>query len=586
MSITYAYAGDIVKTENSDGDLIVYGKATGPDLDLDEQICDPTWLKEAMPAWFKFGNVREMHQPIAAGVGVELNGEGDDWFLKSQVVDDNTARKIEAGALKGYSIGIKGAKVIKDTVAKGGRIIGGTIVEVSYVDRPCNPTAVANIAKAIGTEDLEAVEAPAISELEAAELASYRVHKSSTIVQDASSAAPSEISSDGSPGTEGIIPGDWTPEQGYEANPEEYPGDHQCSVCDGLGKLPETGQTCPHCDGTGLVDNAPAEAGTPTAEIHDRKKPQLSNSQMTQAEIDAHISGTKDADADVAKKDYSDAERANMADAGQAMEGGGFPIKTVADLKNAIQSIGRAKNRAETIAHIKSRAATLGREDLIPDQWKDLEADLGKVEHNAADLEAVRTSLIALIKAELDEMMSGEEDEVCDVRDLMTALQIFLNWWEGEAAEGETDSPFTTDSDDAGQTIGDDSMAYMALGVDADLIKRASEDDDAKEELRAEIRKVLNLEETVTEIAKAAQKEQFDLLEAELAGIKEMAAPGGPAITRTHSQTSKALDAERMQAEAGRFRHIAGQVTDPTLKADYFAKAESLAKSAAEIISA
>ena len=533
MSITYAYAGDIVKTENSDGDLIVYGKATGPDLDLDEQICDPTWLKEAMPAWFKFGNVREMHQPIAAGVGVELNGEGDDWFLKSQVVDDNTARKIEAGALKGYSIGIKGAKVIKDTVAKGGRIIGGTIVEVSYVDRPCNPTAVASIAKAIGTEDLEAVEAPAISELEAAELASYRVHKASDIAANADNATgPTPVSSDGSPGTEGMIPAEWTPEEGYEANPEEYPGDHKCSVCDGLGSLPETGQSCPHCDGTGLVDNAPAEAGVSTAEIHDRKKPRLSNSEMTQAEIDAHIAGTKDADAEVAKQDD-----------------------------------------AETVPSLATRIT-----DLVP--------TTDKVEHNASDLTAVRASLIALIKAELDEMATGEESEVSDVRDLLCALDIFLGWWNGEAAEGETEAPFMTDSDDAGQPIGDDSMAYMALGVDADLIKRASEDDDAKEELRAEIRKVLNLEETVTEIAKAAQKEQFDLLEAELAGIKEMAAPGGPAITRTHSQTSKALDAERMQAEAGRLRHIAGQVTDPTLKADYFAKAESLSKSAAEIISA
>jgi hypothetical protein len=153
MGTTYAYAADIVKTERDEaGDLIVYGKATGPDLDLDGQICDPSWLKSAMPAWMEFGNVREMHQPIAAGIGVELEAKGDDWWLKSKCVDPNTAKKIEAGVLKGYSIGINGARVTKDAAAPGGRIVAGIIVETSYVDRPCNPTAKMAICKMAGGE--------------------------------------------------------------------------------------------------------------------------------------------------------------------------------------------------------------------------------------------------------------------------------------------------------------------------------------------------------------------------------------------------------------------------------------------------
>jgi hypothetical protein len=160
MSITYAYAADISKAERDEaGDLIVYGKATGPDLDLDEQVCDPKWLKGAMPGWFEWANVREMHQPIAAGVGIELAAEGDDWWLKSKVIDDRTAKKIESEALKGYSIGIKNAKVVKDATAPGGRIVGGTIVEISYVDRPCNPTAKMAICKMAG-DRLEPTDAP------------------------------------------------------------------------------------------------------------------------------------------------------------------------------------------------------------------------------------------------------------------------------------------------------------------------------------------------------------------------------------------------------------------------------------------
>src|SRR5258708_6472566 len=87
MSVTYAYAAEIVKSErDANGDLLVYGKATGPDLDLDGQICDPSWLKSATPEWMTWGNVREMHQPIAAGVGVELEEIGENWWLKSKCI--------------------------------------------------------------------------------------------------------------------------------------------------------------------------------------------------------------------------------------------------------------------------------------------------------------------------------------------------------------------------------------------------------------------------------------------------------------------------------------------------------------------
>lgn len=558
--ITYAYAGDIVKTKSEDGDLIVYGKATGPDIDLDEQICDPAWLKEAMPEWMKFGNVREMHQPIAAGVGLELNAEGDDWFLKSQVIDDNTARKIEAGALKGYSVGIKGAKVIKDAAARGGRIVGGTIVEISYVDRPANPTCSASIAKAVGG-DWNAVETQIVD-----------LDK----VDDPNAPENQNVNLDS----------DWNAGDMYQLNDNNedlYPGTHLCSVCDGLGKFPDTGAQCPHCEGSGRVNNSETEDGLAQNEVMDRKKPKDSNAQMTQDDIDRHIEGKSIASDTEMKSDYSDAERADMADAGQAMPGGGFPIKTVADLKNAIQAFGRAKDPAAAKTHIKTRAAALGREDLIPENWKAVEGETEKVEHNAADLEAVRSSLVALIAAELAEITSGEEDEVCDVRNLLVALQIFLDWWQGEANEGETAAPFMTT-----ETEEDDNMAYMAMGVSADIIKAASEGgEEAVAELRTEIVKALGLDEltkTVTDLSKAAQR--IELLEAELDRVKEMAAPGGPVKSRTQMQTSKAFEAERMQAEASHFRQMAKQISDPSLSAQYQLKAAQLDKTASEIIGA
>ncbi|GAA1030786.1 MULTISPECIES: hypothetical protein [Amycolatopsis] len=149
MTITTVYA-DIVKAErNENGDLVVVGKATGPDLDLDQQICDPVWLGKAMPEWFSTGaNIREQHSTIAAGVGTEMAQDGDSWMVTSLVVDKGSAEKVEKKVLKGYSIGISNPRVIKDAAAPGGRIVDGQIVEVSLVDRPCNPTALLSLAKA------------------------------------------------------------------------------------------------------------------------------------------------------------------------------------------------------------------------------------------------------------------------------------------------------------------------------------------------------------------------------------------------------------------------------------------------------
>lgn len=149
MTTTAVYA-DIVKHErDANGDLLVFGRATGPDLDLDRQICDPEWLKTAMPAWFQVGNLREQHSSIAAGVGQEITQLPDGgWNLKGLVVDPVSARKVETGVLKGYSIGIRSPKVVKDAAAPGGRIVAGDIVEISLVDRPANPSCTLTLAKA------------------------------------------------------------------------------------------------------------------------------------------------------------------------------------------------------------------------------------------------------------------------------------------------------------------------------------------------------------------------------------------------------------------------------------------------------
>jgi hypothetical protein len=138
---------------NSDGTLTVYGKATDDSVDIDQQICDEAWLAKAMPDWFMTGgNIREQHSNIAAGVAKEYELKADGHYISALVVDPISVKKVENGVLRGFSIGIKSPRVVRDTKAANGRIIDGQIVEVSLVDRPANPNCQLVLAKSINGE--------------------------------------------------------------------------------------------------------------------------------------------------------------------------------------------------------------------------------------------------------------------------------------------------------------------------------------------------------------------------------------------------------------------------------------------------
>ena len=158
--VTTTYAAIIKADKNDDGTLTVYGKATDDSLDIDQQICDAAWLDAAMPQWFKSGgNIREQHSNIAAGVAKEYEAKQDGHYITALVVDPVSVKKVETGVLKGFSIGIKNPRVVRDQKAANGRIIDGQIVEVSLVDRPANPNAKLTLAKSLdGETDLVQVE--------------------------------------------------------------------------------------------------------------------------------------------------------------------------------------------------------------------------------------------------------------------------------------------------------------------------------------------------------------------------------------------------------------------------------------------
>ena len=107
-----------------------------------------------MPEWFKTGgNIREQHSNIAAGVATDYEAKADGHYISALVVDPVSVKKVEAGVLKGFSIGIKNPRVTRDKSAANGRIVDGQIVEVSLVDRPANPNCQLMLAKSASGDD-------------------------------------------------------------------------------------------------------------------------------------------------------------------------------------------------------------------------------------------------------------------------------------------------------------------------------------------------------------------------------------------------------------------------------------------------
>jgi uncharacterized membrane protein YkoI len=76
------------------------------------------------------------------------------------------------------------------------------------------------------------------------------------------------------------------------------------------------------------------------------------------------------------KRAFSEETRQQMAESGEAMEDGSFPISGEADLRNAIMAHGRAKDIPAAKRHIMKRAMELGMEKLIPTEWTTNEKNL------------------------------------------------------------------------------------------------------------------------------------------------------------------------------------------------------------------
>lgn len=519
--LIYAYIGNLTKSRDDKGFLHVKGVATDDTLDLDGQICDPEWLETAMGQWFKTGNIREMHGMTAVGKATKMNQDGSRFSIEGKIVDPLAATKTEEDIYGGFSIGIKGARIDESAEAlkraPNGVIVGGRIVEVSLVDLPANPSAVLELVKTVGD------------------------------VTDKTEVLGNVEDEDDLNKADGYKPAP------YKADPDETV---KCPKC---GRMND--RDAHYCDQCGFkLDGAPdvetkgttpdtTKAGMSTKDIND-----LPDSDFAYIEP----GGKKDDEGKTTPRNLRH-----------------FPIHDKPHTRNALSRAPQSPFGKKAMPKIMAAAKKFG-----ITVSKGLEAVLNKAAedetHDPAKLGDIRSLLVSVIEQELSELESGADDEMSDLYQLLNALGIFLSWWSDEADEGETEQPFAD--------TGEDDMAYIGLGVSADLIKSAIAQDatpEVKDQLRAEIVKALGLEDKIATKAELDElREANKGLEAALADVREMAAPGQPALRAMLDQQTKAAEADELENTAARYSATARTLTDKEAAQQYMDAATELTKRA------
>lgn len=134
-------------TKVNDEERIVEGYASTEAMDVQGEVVKIDAIKDALPEYMKFANIREMHQPSAVGKAISADVDEKGLYLSVHVVDESAWEKVKKGVYNGFSIGGKKLSKIGDTITQL------RLTEISLVDRPANPEAVFNLWKGDGMAD-------------------------------------------------------------------------------------------------------------------------------------------------------------------------------------------------------------------------------------------------------------------------------------------------------------------------------------------------------------------------------------------------------------------------------------------------
>ena len=497
------------KSKEPDGTYLVSGRITDSTLDLDQQRVDPEWAEVAVNKWAKtYGNIREMHQPIAVGKCKSLSGSGEDGFdIVAKIVDPLAITKLENDIYTGFSIGIKGTLLDETdkalSVAPKGIINGGEIIEVSIVDVPANPNAKFTLVKAAEIGD----------------------------VAKSSDAMP------------------------------------PCSECGGVKKTLVDGEwhVCPKCAGSGEGQNdilpglntGPQQHGEVGKVVdiygHDEIDKAAEPDEYKKAFTDKERSDL--ADKDQAMPDGSFPIR-NVSDLKNAIQAYGRAKNKVA-VKAWIIRRAKALGQSDLLPEewgVAKKAAFA--DALVALSLVNKSAEPGQWTHDPDLLNVVEEGIIACLHQELEELSDGE-DERWDLQVLLDSLNGFISWQMHEAFGGETVSPFAQ---------GDD----LTMFVSPDTIKAARAENATDEERAApaiELTKALGIDKIAT-TTEDLLKKVADLSEV-VETVKKMSAPREWALRASQEQQEVQSELEAATRELYRYKSAQAELTVPTERAAY-----------------
>lgn len=142
----------------------VIGRATVEELDAQGEIVEFAGSKRAFEAWTKkfekatgglsLGNIREMHQAIAAGKVIAWDADADSKAIElaCKVVDEAAWEKVKERVYTGYSIGGRATRQKKER--RDGKLVNVVkdyvLSEVSLVDNPASPSSTFTMVKGNG----------------------------------------------------------------------------------------------------------------------------------------------------------------------------------------------------------------------------------------------------------------------------------------------------------------------------------------------------------------------------------------------------------------------------------------------------
>lgn len=143
----------------------VWGWGAVEERDNSDEIMDynsskPLWMEWSQKAQKRsggksMGNLRAMHQPIAAGKLIDLRPDDNKkgFFVGARIVDDNEWKKVQQGVYTGFSVGGSYQRRWMDYTQPGVTRYTAKPSEISIVDSPCIPSATFEVIKADGVKE-------------------------------------------------------------------------------------------------------------------------------------------------------------------------------------------------------------------------------------------------------------------------------------------------------------------------------------------------------------------------------------------------------------------------------------------------